>query len=135
MTLNTQQRELLTKMKNCKRFTIVRLELYNSKQTDLVSTALNALHLEQTQTSLEQAKAVCNLLMEMEQMGLVNLCYTPRITAYSDYEIYEKSSIFAQLCELAKQGAKKPGFLFDAARIRRGVATVTEKGRMLYLAK
>ena len=71
----------------------------------------------------------------MQEQGLIHLCYTLRITAHSDFAVYEQSAIFSQLCGLAKQGATKPGFLFDAARIRRGVATITEKGRALYLAQ
>lgn len=134
MNLTPAEKELLTKIKNSKRFPIVRFELRSSKEASLVSTALNNVWITDPEEPMEQVKANAALLQKLWEDDILNLCYTLRITARSDYRIYYQSSLYKQFCATINEAKQKPGFLFDTPHIKRGVATFTAYGRQVYLA-
>lgn len=133
LTLTAAEKNLLTKIKTAPRFTLARLELRNSTESSLISTALDNVHLDDAGATMEQVKADAALLQKLSEDGVINLCYTLRVTARSDYQIYLDSKIFAQLCEMVAEGKTKPDFLFDTACIKRGVVTITPYGRQIFL--
>ena len=46
-----------------------------------------------------------------------------------DYQLYHHSDIFCQLQQLAEEGSKREGYLFDYAFVKKGVAVLTIKGK------
>ena len=134
MKLTADQRALISDIKNRRRYPVVRLELRSSRESELISTALNFVHIEDIHDTMETVKARGNLIREMSQMRLIRVCFHLPVSARSDFQIYYDSDVFAQLRELVKEGENKPEFLFDTAAIKRGVITVTEKGRRAFLS-
>ena len=59
-----------------------------------------------------------------------------RLAAYAPvgqvFALYEDSAVFGELWVLSQQGRGREGFLFDDARVRMGVITLTPKGRDLF---
>ncbi len=134
MKLSPEQKALIADVKNCKRYCVTRFELRSSSESDLISTALDFVRIEEIHDTMEAVKSRGALLREMCEEGLVRACFRLPVSARSDYQIYYDSDLFAQLCGLAEEGRGKPGFLFDTAAVKRGVITVTQKGRAAYLA-
>ncbi len=134
MKLSTDQKNLIASIKNCKRYTVTRFELHSSTQPDLISTALNFVHLDDIHETMETVKQRGDLIRNMSESGLIRVCFHLPVSARSDFQVYLDSDLFQQLCELVEEGKQKPDFLFDTPAIQRGVLTVTEKGRQAFLA-
>ena len=135
MKLSPEQKALIADIKSCKRYCVARFELRSSRESDLISTALDFVRIEDIHDTMEAVKSRGALLREMCKEELLQVCLRLPVSARSDYQIYYVSDLFAQLNELVKEGCGKPGFLFDTAAIKRGVVTVTQKGRAAYLAQ
>lgn len=135
MKLTANQRALIADIKDRKRYTVVRFELHNSRERDLISTALNFVHIDDIHDTMEIVKERSALIREMSKDGLIQVCFHLPISARSDFQVYYDSDLFAQLCNLVKEGQSKPDYLFDTAGMKRGVLTVTSKGRRAFLAK
>lgn len=135
MNLSKEQKLFISNIKNSKRFAVTRFELRSSTEPDLISTALNYVHLENPNESMETVKKRSALIEKMYHDGLINVCYHLPLSARSDFQVYLDSDVYHQLCQLVEDGKQKPDFLFDTAYLKRGVITVTEKGRQAFLAE
>ena len=135
MKLSQEQLALIAEIKTCKRYCVTRFELRNSRESELISTALDFVRIEDIHDTMEAVKKRGALLREMCEEGLVQPCFHLPVSARSDYQRYYDSDLFAQLNELVEEGRGKPSFLFDTAAIKRGVITVTQKGRAAYQAQ
>ncbi len=135
MKLSPEQKALIADIKNCKRYCVARFELRSSRESEIVSTALDFVRIEDIHDTMETVKSRGALLRKMCEEGLLRVCLRLPVSARSDYQVYYDSDLFAQLNELVREGREKPGFLFDTAAIKRGVVTVTQKGREAYLAQ
>ena len=133
MKLTDQEKELLLAMKESKRYPIARFELHSSKEPTFRSIVLNHVKITEPGDSMELVKARGALLADLARRGIIHLCYTLRVTARSDFEIYYQSDIYRILCQMAEEGRQQPGFLLDTPYIRRGVATITPLGRKVLL--
>lgn len=128
--LRPEERELLTTIAGVKRYPLVRLELWSSRERELRSTALNHVRLEHAEEPMAIVKRRGETLARLEQEGLILLDYRPAVTVAADYAVYKESAVYRQLCELVEEGKNRPGFLFDTPHIRRGRAVLTAKGRL-----
>ena len=81
--------------------------------------------------TMETVKARAALIREAEENGLVRADYALPVTARSHYAVYLESRLYADLCQMVEEGKSRPGFLFDIPYIKRGVLTLTAKGRRL----
>ena len=79
---------------------------------------------------MEQAKQRAKQLEHLQAQGLVCLDYKIFVTVKSDYRVYERSSIFHLLSDMVMEGKHRPGFLFDIPYIKRGMAVLTDAGRV-----
>lgn len=134
MELSPEQKALIADVKNCRRYCVARFELRSSRESDLISTALDFVRIKDIHDTMEAVKSRGALLREMCEEGLIQVCFHLPVSARSDYQIYYDSDLFAQLRKLVEEGRGRPGFLFDTAAVKRGVVTVTQKGRAAYLA-
>lgn len=135
MKLSQEQLALIAEIKTCKRYCVTRFELRNSHESELISTALDFVRIEDIHDTMEAVKKRGALLREMCEEGLLQACFHLPVSARSDYQCYYDSDLFTQLNELVEEGRGKPSFLFDTASIKRGVITVTQKGRAAYQAQ
>ncbi|MBC8586408.1 hypothetical protein [Youxingia wuxianensis] len=131
MYLTAQEKQLLFSIYGKKRFSIVRFELRSSKEKDLISTALNHVHLESREDTMETVKALGAKLAALQEKGLIFISYSLAVTARSDYALYYESQLYRQFCALTEQGKQRPEFLFDTPYIKRGLVTLTPKGLQL----
>ena len=127
--LTKEKAQLLRSIADTKRYTVVRLELRSKKEDSLRSTALNHVHLDEPETSMEEVKALSSQIAALLDKGFIHADYELFATLASDYEVYQKSLVYRLLCELVEAGKKRPGFLFDTPYIKRGRLILTPKGK------
>ncbi len=128
LDLTEEEKKMLIEIRNAKRFPIVRLELHNSEDEEMVNTALNYVRITDPEDSMEVVKARGAVLKSLMEQGLVFIDYTVRIWVSGDYDVYYKSKIYELLCHTVMEGAKLPGAVFNLPYMRKGYATLTLKG-------
>lgn len=128
LDLSEEEQTLLKEIRNAKRFPIVRLELHNSEEKDLVSIALNYVRINDPEESMETVKARGEALRSLMERGLVFIDYTVKVWVSGDYSVYYKSKIYELLCRTVMEGAKLPGAVFNLPYMRKGYAYLTRKG-------
>ena len=129
ITLTNNEKALLLQIAQNSRCPIVRLELRNSQERSLISTALNHVYLQTPADTMEQVKQRSAVLQTLCDKGLIAFDYKVFITIKSDYTIYYESDIFALLTQLVEEGKQKPDYLFDIPYIKRGKIVLTDLGR------
>lgn len=123
------EQEILKTLNTKGKLPIARFELRNSKERDIISTALNYVWITDANDSMELVKLRSDALQRLLQEKLISVNYTLAVTAASDYKIYYESAVYALLCNLVQEGKNKPGYLFDTPAIKRGEAKLTAKGK------
>lgn len=129
MQLSTDEIRFLRRVSVMPRFPLVRYELRSSRERSLSSIALNHVFLKRPTDTMEQVKERAAVIQGLEEKGLVSLDYHLFVTVRSDYRVYEESRIFSELCDLVMEAKYRPGYLFDTAYVKRGMATLTPAGR------
>ena len=109
---------------------LTRFVLTGSKDDSLNMTALEPVTLDGENDSMETVRGRGDVLLSLEDKGLITLDYDIPISGY-DYEGYMNSDIFGELQKAAKEAAQKPGYLFDTASIEKGSMALTDMGDML----
>lgn len=127
--MDEMEQTLLAALRERGTLPIARYELRSTKESDIISTALNYVWLTGKDDSMELAKARGAAIARLVEKELAAVSYSLAVTAASDYAVYNQSALFAQLCTLAEEGKGKPGFLFDTAAIKRGRLELTAKGK------
>lgn len=127
--LTFEDTELLKEIAKEKRYSIVRFELSSSKEESLRMIALPNVHLKYEDESIEVVKARGAVLQRLKENGYIAIDFRPGIFVVADFEIYPKSELYTQLCELAKKGKSKRDFLFDIPYIKKGRVALTAKGK------
>ena len=74
-TVTTEEQELLQQIHAARRYPVCRFELRCSWEEDLISTALDAVHLTDANESMESVKSRAALLKSLEEKGLLVLFY------------------------------------------------------------
>jgi hypothetical protein len=131
LNITKDEQEILLEMKRAKRYPIVRLELHNSEEPELVSIALNYVRITDPQDSMETVKQRGTALQSLMEKGLVFIDYTVRVWVSGDYDVYYKSKIYELLCHTVMEGAQRPGAVFNLPYMRKGYASLTAKGERL----
>lgn len=126
--ITEEEKALLTQIKAERRYPVCRFELRCSKEDDLVSTALDAVHLTEQHESMDSVKARAALLKSLEEKGLLVLYYDLHTFVKGDYQLYHASDIYHKLEELVEEGKNREGYLFDYSFIKKGRAVLTVKG-------
>lgn len=128
-TMTEEEQKLLRSIGAVRRYPVCRFELRSSKDRELCSVALDAVHLQDAGEQIEPVKERATLLKSLEQKGLIVLYYGLSAYVKSDYQIFHDSAVFYQLQELAVEGGKREDYLFDHAFLKKGQAVLTVKGR------
>lgn len=109
---------------------LTRFVLTGSRDDSLHLSALEPVALDSENDSREKIRQRGDVLLSLEDKGLITLDYDMPISGY-DYEGYKKSALFGELQQAAAEAALKPGFLFDTASIEMGSMALTDMGDML----
>ncbi|TQI68682.1 hypothetical protein [Clostridium sp. KNHs216] len=128
MNLTEEEKNILTEIRESQRYPIVRLELHNSENEELISIALNYVRITDAEDSMETVKTRSAALKSLMEKGLVFIDYTVRVWVSGDYDVYYKSKIYELLCRTVMESAKQPGAVFNLPYMRKGYATLTLKG-------
>jgi len=131
LDLSDEQKEILQDMEQAKRFPIVRLEMHNSEQEELVNIALNYVRITDENDSMELVKSRAAALQGLMEQGFVFIDYTVHIWVSGDYDVYYKSKIYELLCHTVMESAKQPKAIFNLPYMRKGYAQLTQKGRKI----
>lgn len=124
-----EEMEILQEIKAVRRYPVCRFELRSSQEDELVSTALDTVHLTDENETMESVKARGELLRSLEEKGLIMLVYQLKTFVKSDYQPYHNSAIYHQLQQLVQEGGKREDYLFDYAFVKKGMAVLTVKGK------
>lgn len=127
--ISPEEKQLLQAIRANRRYPVCRFELKNSKESSLLSIALDAVHLESKEDSMTQVKARGLVLKSLAEKELIFLNYSLVSYVKSDFEPYHDSQIFALLKETVNQAKEKEGYIFDTAFIEKGIAALTLRGR------
>ena len=114
--ISQEEKQLLKEIAGANRYPVCRFELRSSREDELISTALDAVHLERQDEEMEPVKARAPLLKSLEEKGLLVL-------------YYHDSDLFHLLEQLVAEGSQREGYLFDYAFVKRGMAVLTCKGK------
>ena len=112
-----------------RRLVLVRFELRSSKESSLISTALNHVWMDRPDATMDEVKAFSAGLEACEQAGLVRIRYGLPVTLQADYAVFQQSRLYADFCDMVSAGSQQPGFLFDIPYMKRGAAVLTSAGR------
>lgn len=126
--LTEEDSQMLKEIAEVKRFPIVRFELRSSKDESLRSIALPNVRITKPDDTMELVRERGDALQRLKNDGCVILDFHPAAVVAADYAVYKESALYAQLCEAAEEGKKRPDFLFDIPWIKKGRAVLTEKG-------
>ena len=73
--ISQEEKQLLKEIADANRYPVCRFELRSSREDELISTALDAVHLERQDEEMEPVKARAQLLKSLEEKGLLVLYY------------------------------------------------------------
>lgn len=127
--MNNERQRLLDAAARPGGVPIVRFELRSSRENSLRSTALDLVWMTDAADSMELVRNRASCIREAVREGLVWVDFHLPVTARSRYAVYLESGLYADFCRMAEEGGKRPGFLFDTPFLKRGVLTLTAKGR------
>lgn len=119
----------LNRLAYCRRLALVRFVLRSSKESSLISTALNHVWMDRPEATMDEVKAFSAALEACEQAGLVRIRYGLPVTLQADYAVFQQSRLYADFCDMVSAGSQRPGFLFDIPYMKRGAAVLTSAGR------
>ena len=80
--LSPDEKNFIFQIANSIRYPIVRLELRSSKERSLISTALNHVHLETKQDSMEVVKQRASILQSLCEKGFIEILLFNLIMQY-----------------------------------------------------
>ena len=113
-TMTEEEQKLLRSIGAVRRYPVCRFELRSSKDRELCSVALDAVHLQDAGEEIGPVKERATLLKSLEQKGMIVLYYGLTTYVKSDYQIFHDSAVFHQLQEPVLLGLQ--GF-FPALRV------------------
>ncbi len=126
--LTKREKKILRELSQASRYPIARFELHCDQEEELVSVALNYVRIAEEDDSMDLVKERAAALQHLMELGLVFIDYTTSVWVAGDYDVYYRSRLYELFCRTAMEGAKRPGFLFNLAYLRKGYAMLTEKG-------
>lgn len=86
--ISQEEKQLLKEISGANRYPVCRFELRSSREDELISTALDAVHLERQDEEMEPVKARARLLKSLEEKGLLVLYYDLKSYVKKDYQPY-----------------------------------------------
>ena len=87
-TITEEEKEVLQQIHAAVRYPVCRFELRSSREEELRSTALDAVHLTDEKESMESVKHRAELLKSLEEKGLIVLFYHLKTFVKGDYQRY-----------------------------------------------
>ena len=84
-TITEEEKEVLQQIHAAVRYPVCRFELRSSREEELRSTALDAVHLTDEKEGMESVKHRAELLKSLEEKGLIVLFYHLKTFAKGDY--------------------------------------------------
>ena len=128
LDLTAREKRILVELSQSTRYPVARFELHSDQEPELVSVALNYVRITEETDSMELVRERSDALRHLMELGLVFLDYTVSVWAAGDYDVYYRSKLYEMFCHTVMEGAKREGFLFDLAVLRKGRAYLTDRG-------
>lgn len=128
LDLTAREKRILVELSQSTRYPVARFELHSDQEPELVSVALNYVRITEETDSMELVRERSDALRHLMELGLVFLDYTVSVWAAGDYDVYYRSKLYEMFCHTVMEGAKREGFLFDLAVLRKGRAYLTNRG-------
>jgi hypothetical protein len=119
--------ELLSTLAQVSYLPLTQLLLKSTKSDHLEAVALSPVYLEDSGESMEQVKQTGEMLLELEEYGLISLDFDLELKGY-DYQLYLDSAVFALLQQTVEEGRGREDFLYDLAEVERGSMALTDLG-------
>ncbi|WP_411676303.1 hypothetical protein [Caproicibacter sp.] len=130
--LTDGEAELLGKLFSGGAAPVSRFVMGSSREDDLESVALAPVVVRGPEDDVETVKKLGEIITSLEDRGLIALDYESPVPGFDDHMVRE-SAAFTAFEEAVEEGGKRPGFLFDTARLDSGSITLTDDGAQAML--
>lgn len=107
---------------------VARFLLLSKKQSDFTSVALQAVFISDLHQSLDNTKAMSNMLLSLENKGFISIDYGVLLEGY-DYKDYTNSDVYKYFIQTVKEAPDN--FIGDSSNIEFGSMALTESGQKI----
>lgn len=126
--LTEGEKAFLQKFADTSCLPLVRFVLASTKSAHFEAIALAPVYLESTEDEMAQVKAVGQILLGLEEKGMITLDYDEPLAGYG-YERYSNSALYRYFEETLVQAKDSPEFLYDIGRLEHGSMALTVDGQ------
>ncbi len=126
--ISEQEKSFLVILAQTPFLPMARFTMSSTQSEDLQSVALAPVYMTDGKESMEQVQENRELLLSLEEKGLITLDYDQPLQGYG-YEEYSRSSVYEMFRATVEEGGKKEGFLFDTPNLELGSLALTALGQ------
>lgn len=108
---------------------IVRFELENSQNDEVMSVALDNALIDRAEDTMEQVRQRAEALELLERNGYVMISYDAVMEYDDEYDVARQSELYAYFQSVVAEARAQKDFTFDSGRLQKGVVLLTEKGK------
>lgn len=128
--INPSEESFLQKLAQCPFLPVAQYLLTSSQDDELGNMALSPVFLETGAESLEEIKALGDVMLSLEERSIISLDFDSPLQG-TDETLFYKSSSFALLEKTVEEGKAQEDFLFDAPTIIFGSVCLTALGDLV----
>lgn len=127
LTLSEREQAFLRCLGQIPYLPVARFLLRSIKSAHLESVALAPVYLLDAEDSMEHVKESGNLLLALEEKGLITLDYEEKLQG-CDYETYYCSEVYHSFLDTVAEAKLHMDFLYDIGIMECGSMALTERG-------
>lgn len=128
--ISPEEEQFLKKLAQSPFLPIVQYVMTSSKSEHLTNMALSPVFLETGSESLDEIKALGDIILDLEERSIISLDFDTPLEG-TDESIYYNSVSFQLLKDAIEDGKKQTEFLFDAPSIVFGSVCFTALGDLI----
>lgn len=128
--ISPNEERFLQKLAQCPFLPVAQYLLTSSQDDELGNMALSPVFLETGTETLDEIKAVGEVILGLEDRSIISLDFDAPLQG-TDETLFYKSSSFALLEQTVEEGKAREDFLFDAPTIIFGSVCLTALGDLI----
>lgn len=128
--ISPEEEIFLQKLAQCPFLPMVQYIVTSSKSHDLNNVALSPVFLETGKETLDEIKALGNILLDLEEKDIISIDFDTPLPGTNE-DLFSQSDSFALLKETVDAGTSNPDFLFDTPTIEFGSVCLTPLGDLV----
>jgi hypothetical protein len=130
--LSGDEAEILGELAHGGAKSVCRFVMSSSREKDLEAVALAPVLIRGPEDTVEAVRERGKILTGLLERGLITLEYGSPLPGFDERTVRE-SAAFSSFEDTVREGAGKPGFLFDTAKLEAGRMEMTDDGAQAML--